>query len=924
MAYTRPPYNAYNVTWLGTSTYASPASTATDFNLSGYRLTIPISIATVEDYQLTVSTSIVVYAAVQPTLPIQISTYANYQVSVPISLATFELYALTVPLQIVVADLVHPVVPISISTFALYTLQIPLEVTNYIQLSIPLQVQTYENYSLSAPIQIAVVPAVYGGSGVINGGLINGGPINGSDGYEVYRYSIPLNITVALAFTIPIVISKASANWVLSVPIGIKTFEYHQASVPLEIEVTPPSFRLAVPLQLRIYETFSLSVSLKVAVIPAFASGTGGQGVGKVIDLPSGNYQRWSLRVTLGGTDVSSRLTGELSVDAEENAAKVAVFSLRPASGQVNPYAWVKAPVEIFYVINDSNGNYLTEVLLFKGIVDTPVYDTTSRLTEFTCTDDLQNVILSMTHGQVDALTPNAEYSRFVFDETVNSWDYLQDRLSTYPYAVSLNANRQPVAYTYKTGLISYEFQSNTVLDGSLSVTLANAREITNSVYVSLNTQMEVYRETAATIKWTDHNFGRFFPDWWMNTPERILSAISSTGANFVVDPVFQMTPESQTMREGIIRYNFMNYGQELLATAFIGCISKRFTQTLTLSNRVQIRDSLSISQLGELGSEVSGAVSVEYDPAIATAFEQTLDKTGWLCSASNGFQAPRSAPVSTAGDPKLFVSDGSLGGWVPYPLYQIQYTVWDNESTVLGNTDQYKQKLDSDSYLYSASGGFGEPGGGRSGEFLYNFESFILSGTSTERQQAYNCLVAQAKQTILASHRQNRVSFSTFINPMIERGMTLRVACDTLYATGVAHQINHNFDIDSGSALTNITLAVSSSKAIGLAGETEYRLSVRLLIAVTTGTTTSQIPMDEDSISYSPNLLTYYGGSSSEDYTFGPHTWGGFFTGPTGPGEFAIEFPALSEENTGNAQVTVDADAIEAGVPNDEFILIA
>lgn len=790
MAYTRPPYNAYNVTWLGTSTYTSPAATATDFNLSGYRLSIPISIATFENYQLTVGIAVDVYLEVQ--------------------------------------------------------------------------------------------------------------------------------------LSIPIAISRASANWSLKIPLGIQTFGYHQLSIPLSIDVTPPSLRLVVPLRVDTYDTLSLTVSLKVAVVPAFASGTGGQGVGKVIDLPVDNYQRWSLRVTLGGIDVSSRLTGELSVDAEENAAKVAVFSLRPASGQVNPYAWVKAPVEIFYVINDSSGFYLSEVLLFKGLVDTPVYDTTSRLTEFTCTDDLQNVILSMTHGQVDALTPNAEYSRFVFDETVNSWDYLQDRLSTYPYAVSLNANRQPVSYTYKAGLISYEFQSNTVLDGSLSVTLANAREITNSVSVSLDTQMEVYRETAATVKWTDHNFGSFFPDWWLNTPERIISAISGTGANFAVDPMFQMIPESQTMRNGIVRYNFMNYGQELLATAFIGCISKRFTQTLTLSNRIQIRDSLSVVQLGELGTSTSAAISVEYDPSIASAFEQTVDKTAWLCSAGDNYQVPRSSPLPSASDPKLFVSDGSSGGWVPYPLYQIQYTSWDNESPVLGDIHQYKQKLDSNSYLYSASGGFGTPGGGRSGEFIYNFDSFILSGTPSERAQAYNCIVAQAKQIILASHRQNRVSFSTFINPMIERGMTLRVACDTLYATGVAYQVSHNFDINSGSALTNITLAVSSSKAIGFAGETEYRLSVRLLIAVTTGAAASPIPMDETSITYNPTLRTYYNGGTSEDYAFGPHNWGGFFTGPTGPGEFAIEFPALPEENTGNAQVTVDAGAIEAGVPNDEFILIA
>lgn len=860
MAYIRPPYNAYNVTWLNTDTYASPTSTATDFNLSYYRLSIPTSIATFANYQITVGIAVDVYPEVQLSVPLEIATYANYQVSVTLSVSTYELYSIAIPLSVAVEDLLQPTIPLSLSVYETYDIQIPLGV------------------------------------------LV----------YELVQLSVPISI------------SKASANWSLRIPLGIQTFGYHQLSIPLSIDVTPPSLQLAVPLQLSVYETFALAISLKVAVVPAFASGTGGQGVGKVISLPTGNYQRWSLRVTLGGVDVSSRLTGELSVDAEENAAKVAVFSLRPASGQVNPYAWVKAPVEIFYVINDSNGSYLTEVLLFKGIVDTPVYDTTSRVTEFTCTDDLQNVILSMTHGQVDALTPNAAYSRFVFDETANSWDYLQDRLSTYPYAVSLNANRQPVSYTYKTGLISYEFQSNTVLDGSLSVTLANAREITNSISVSLDSQMDIYRETIATVKWTDHNFGSFFPDWWLNTPERILSAVSSTGANFVVDPVIQMTPESQTMRGGLIRYNFMNYGQELLATAFIGCISKRFTQTLTLSNRIQIRDSLSVAQLGELGTTASAAVAVEHDPSIASAFEQTVDKTAWLCSAGDNYQVPRTSPAPSAGDPKLFVSDGSSGGWVPYPLYQIQYTMWDNESTVLGDIHQYKQKLDSNSYLYSASGGFGSPGGGRSGEFLYNFDSFILSGTPTERQQAHDCLVAQAKQTILASHRQNRVSFSTFINPMIERGMTLRVACDTLYATGVAYQISHNFDIDSGAALTNITLAVSSSKAIGLAGETEYRLSVRLLIAVTSGSTESPIPMSESSITYSPALRTYYNGGTSEDYSFGPHNWGGFFTGPTGPGEFAIEFPALPEENTGNAQVTVDAGAIEAGVPNDEFILIA
>ncbi|HPA40314.1 MAG TPA: hypothetical protein PLV04_16325, partial [Phenylobacterium sp.] len=45
----------------------------------------------------------------------------------------------------------------------------------------------------------------------------------------------------------------------------------------------------------------------------------------------------WSASVSLDGVDVSARVVGVIEVDAEENASRIASFSLIPATGSINP-----------------------------------------------------------------------------------------------------------------------------------------------------------------------------------------------------------------------------------------------------------------------------------------------------------------------------------------------------------------------------------------------------------------------------------------------------------------------------------------------------------------------------------------------------------------------------------------------------------
>lgn len=869
--------------------------------------------------------------------------------AIPTSFTIYETLTLSIPASFVVVDKFTLSIPAQFVNYETLVLSVPaqINVNLLLTLHVPTQFSLFELLQAQIPAQFIVGDAVYtsGGDSEINGSELNGSEINGegsSGSYLVTRLHIPTQIRVGefvqlqiatqfnvnpltyqlsiptyflvgsyVQLQLPTSFTVVSFPRRISIPAAFINYEVFDISLPTQFSVSHPSLQLSIPTLFWKHETFTLGLPARFQVSPGFSSGTGGQGVGSVVHLPTTRSQEWSLQVKLAGVDVSSRLTGKISIDLEESSAAVAVFTLRLPDGMIDPYGWVKAQVEISYEDLVNGVSYL----LYQGIVDTPAHDAARGLTEFTCTDNLQNIVRKMTHAQVSALLPSAKWSRHVFDETADSWDYLQNLQETYPYALHLDSSGQLVAYNYQSSAIMYEFTDSVIIDGSLSIGLSNGREIVNQVNVSLDSQYEQYRESIAKIRWEGEGvipLGLGAAVVWPCSANMPVDAIQGAGATFLDDPLFKVQP-GNTNRYGV---NMLNPGTDLFVEEFQGLASKRFTQPITESKTFSVQNAASIAQIGLAEEDLSLGVDVVYNESLSEAFTRTRVESKWLCSAGVRLEQPRLTPTSYAPyDPMLPVTNGTQAGFITYPLLPIDYEIWDPDA--IPNLEGRAYRLED---------GVRRDGRPLYGETFYDFDDYVIDGTDAERSLASDVLVAQAIQRVLSTHRQNRVGFTTFMNTSLQRGQTLRVDTSKVKATGVVYQLQHTFDIDQGTALTNVTLALSSSKALGILDGNYDNLIFKLptKFNVVDGSVNSVLPVDNSTINYNQVMFQHVN-ENPDDFIYGNQHWGGFFTSYTSVKyqEFVVEWPDLPETNTGNATVIDNGGIINVDVPNDEFYLI-
>lgn len=748
----------------------------------------------------------------------------------------------------------------------------------------------------------------------------------------------PVTITIATAFTVRATmvaqvltsfnVVKPSETVDLTIPLALSVFGGTVFTVPLTLHVGQPRVSLSIPTRLSVYQALQLSVATSFTVYPAYTGPTGGQGLGKVDQLPTGQSQTWRLEVLLDGVDVSHRLIQTASIDAEKNAAIVGVFRLRPEDGYVNPYQWVHAPVTITYMEGDYG------VVLFKGVVDTPIYDVSSRIVEFTCTDDLQNLTARLGRTAVDSLTPKSLWSKYAYEEQVDSWDYLQQRLETYPYIIGLDVNRNYEVGEWGTGAISLEFTEETIIDESLSVSFANTRDITNTVNISLGYQYTQYRETVLQLDWRDDHWYRGKPlSWLFCEAQMICDAVAGSGGAFIKPPKFNMLPKSQSkhiLPDTGTAYNtvFLNTGQNLLVAEFSGTIAKRYGQSVTDNTQLTVTNPKGVEALGVLAEDLETGMQAEYNPLYEQSFTETVQESKWFCTAGSGLSEGFDSPANHYSDPLLFVG----AGWIHYPKKQITYTRYSqvdylglplegrNFTVIPASPGQLQVAYDLNSPKVGLSS---DPG-----EHIYNLDSFIIQGGKADKSSLLEVLKAQARVKILESHRQNRVAFKTFIHPHIKRGQTLRVATDTMYATGPIYQYLHEFDFDQGEALTSITLALSSSQGVGVPDAGVQTVRFTLATALTVTDDPSKVPgaqliVDVGTIQYGNDLPCHYHDGTLNPGWIGHITPANQFRVP-GPNMYAVEFPTLPTANTDNAVHTNPLDGITVVVPEDELLLYA
>ena len=373
-----------------------------------------------------------------------------------------------------------------------------------------------------------------------------------------------------------------------------------QVAVQIEQVITTPAEQLSVSIQQAIWDDASF--------IPAAA----------------GETKLWRPVVLLGGVDVSARLTGSIRVEAEEGTARIAEFATRPFSGVIDLLDWVGQSVTIDYATTDIDGNILVQVRIFTGKVDVPNYDPNSRVTRFECTDDLQNEIEGLSRTEIDALTPGTKWHEALFEEDTDNYSYLQDRLSTIDRFVDKDANGI-LNYTPYGAKVTpdFLFDITNIVDESLSIELASARDVTNDICIEFNYGFQRLRERRVYFKWAFPGaFCEFLGEDTVLTgsysiPRRDMVIAAAEGGNWCLENVgFTILPQSQLVScsVGLVIWVI---GQELrdqLILGASGTIRKRFAQSIKEKWNIRLQSPQSQVVYGPQKLDKSSNLTANYD----------------------------------------------------------------------------------------------------------------------------------------------------------------------------------------------------------------------------------------------------------------------------------------------------------------------
>ncbi len=257
---------------------------------------------------------------------------------------------------------------------------------------------------------------------------------------------------------------------------------------------------------------------------------------------PAGHSFRWSAVVMLGGVDISDLLTGSARVDREKGGAGIAEFGLFYMPGQFVQTDLADRTVTIDYITDD--GFNAVQVRLFTGLVAEPRWDAPARIMQITATDNLQHKVEAMPVAQIDALTQGA-WSADVFEpvEGRSRWDYALERMST--RAASLDCSPLGVLRTYSwyaSTTPDYIFGHDTTVYESINVDLAQLRNVTNRVELSVNYRYSRLHDARETYSWTHSGTGgqggiSGFCNWrTLSTelPDKNMVISATTGAGLI------------------------------------------------------------------------------------------------------------------------------------------------------------------------------------------------------------------------------------------------------------------------------------------------------------------------------------------------------------------------------------------------------
>jgi hypothetical protein len=583
-------------------------------------------------------------------------------------------------------------------------------------------------------------------------------------------------------------------------------------TLPLSVAVAIPNNRINLTLSVSVRLTSNVTFGLPVSVV-----------ANKL-----GQTAAWRPVVMLGGVDVSSRLTGQIRVEAEEGAARIAEFTLVPLPGAVLPTTWVGAAVTIDYAGQNAAGAALYPVRRFTGVVDVPDYDPIQKTTLFHCTDDLQGTLAASTRASLAGLI-GGYWSEAALGVPNSNLDYANLRLSTVPGSLDMSPWRAPRLTLWAAKATpDFVLGAADLDDNSLKVALAYRGLLRNQVQISFGYRFQVARLRVMQLYWEWTPSRPYYNQITAPVAQTIIDAVNATGWG-IVSSLFAIGTVIAT-RNGVVNATIYSDSSAVdLTTARPSNatlrINKKYSQTITEQYGITVSAPLSVAALRANTSQRSATLEAPWD---ATDWEKTpILINGYSQDSASGY----GYGIISLGLSLVVQDTGPMPPPLPVPPALIV-------GTAVGETIQTMT----------------QPG----------------VNDRAASDAAIAALIAAAQVDILGSHRGNEVRGTLLLSPTLDLVHTLYVSAGGITAQGKVRRLIDRMDMDSGNASTEFTLAISSANATGIQPPTSTPLAPP--------PPAFYVPNASLVQSWYINLDTYLGASPVSVMPYSP-AWAGWIT---------------------------------------------
>ena len=231
----------------------------------------------------------------------------------------------------------------------------------------------------------------------------------------------------------------------------------------------------------------------------------------------------------------------------------------------------------------------------------------------------------------------------------------------------------------------------------------------------------------------------------------------------------------------------------------------KRYTQSVTEIHLASITAPNSMLQTGRMNKEMAFGAEASLIPdavlsQIVEHWEEQEQSTATMQISSNGVSVQ--APEIAAGNVADTIIETEQ---VPVNRY-----LWDTPAMRVDNTGTVQPITpDDDPEVGCTVNGATARHWNITYSWLDGREEFV---------NAYETAKEAARTTITASHRGNQISFTVEAHPTLELYHTVQAegSGPAFYARGKVKEMEHTFNIDTGAALTKVSVALVKSWATG------------------------------------------------------------------------------------------------------------